>query len=70
MLNVDSFITVGEYFLHPLEDPQLSFLVEAGAVSGVPDDEDAGIPVVVDPPILRPEEHVGLFPKTSGHLHL
>ena len=63
-------MTVGGYFLHPLEDPQLSFLIKAGAVSGVPDDEDAGVPVVVDPPILRPEEHVGLFPETSGHLKL
>ena len=70
VLNVDCFMTVGGYFLHPLEDPQLSFLIKAGAVSGVPDDEDAGVPVVVDPPILRPEEHVRLFPETGGHLKL
>ena len=50
------------------EDSELPVLVEAGAVPGVPDREDAAGSVVVKPPVLGPQEQVTLSAKTSSNL--
>ena len=51
-----------------LEDPQLALLVEACAVSRVPHHEHRVGAVVVESPVLGPEEHVTLVSKTRSHL--
>ena len=57
------------YFLGFSEDSQLPILVETGAVPCVPDREDAVGSVVVQPPVLGPQEQVTLSSKTSSNLH-
>ena len=50
------------------KDPQFPVLVEACAVTGVPDSEDTAGSVVVQPPVLGPEEQVALLAQTGGDL--
>ena len=50
------------------KDPQFPVLVEACAVAGVPDSEDTAGSVVVQPPVLGPEEQVAFLAQTGGDL--
>ena len=64
-----NFILLSSLYLDSVsEDPQLPSFVEASAVTSVPDREDSVASVVVESPVLGPQEEMTLSPETCGNL--
>ena len=64
-----NFILLSSLYLDSVsEDPQLPSFVEASAVTSVPDREDSVASVVVESPVLGPQEEMTLSPETGGNL--